>query len=63
MDEEIYKEVYFHQYCKKCKHFKVLDADEPCDECLSEPLNLYSHKPTKWEEDKQKTKKEANTPA
>lgn len=50
MDEEIYKEVYFDQYCKTCKHKDVKDVDDPCDECLSNPINLYSHKPVKWEE-------------
>lgn len=49
MDED-YKEVYFHEYCKDCKHEKVKNTDEPCDECLGSPLNLYSHKPIKWEE-------------
>lgn len=44
-----YKEVYFHEYCETCKHKKVANTDDPCDECLSEPINLYSHKPVKWE--------------
>lgn len=50
MDSE-YKEVYFDKYCSTCKHKPVKDDEEPCDECLSEPINLYSHKPIKWEED------------
>ena len=50
MDEELYKEVYFHEYCKKCKHVQVKDTDEPCNECLENPTNLYSHKPVNWEE-------------
>lgn len=44
------KEVYFDQYCKTCKHEKVLEVDTPCDECLSNPVNQYSHKPVKYEE-------------
>lgn len=44
-----YKEVYFDQYCKTCKHCDVKNVDEPCDSCLSEPTNLYSHKPVNWE--------------
>lgn len=53
MDEQ-YKEVYFHEYCVKCKHEKVENVDEPCNECLDNPINLYSHKPVKFEEkDKQ----------
>ena len=44
------KEVYFNQYCKLCKHEKESDAEEPCNECLDNPINLYSHKPVKFEE-------------
>ena len=44
-----YKEVYFHEYCEKCKYWKLKDNEYPCDECLDEPINLYSHKPVRWE--------------
>lgn len=47
---ENYKEVYFDQYCKTCKYKDTKETDDPCDECLYEPMNLYSHKPVKWEE-------------
>lgn len=46
------KEVYFGEYCKTCKHFDKNDNQEPCDQCLEEPMNLHSHKPIKWEEKK-----------
>lgn len=49
MDHQVYKEVYFHEYCKTCKHRKVANTEVPCDECLSEPLNWNSHKPVKYE--------------
>ena len=49
MNREGYKEVYFDQYCKTCKHEKVEDVKDPCNECLGEPTNVYSHKPVKWE--------------
>lgn len=48
--EETYKEVYFDQYCKICKFEKNKETDEPCDECLNEPVNVYSHKPVCWKE-------------
>ena len=48
MDDQ-YKEVYFGQYCKTCKHIELEENKEPCDECLSEPINLYTHRPVKWE--------------
>lgn len=47
-----YKEVYFDQYCKTCKHKDVKDTKDPCNECLDEPVNLHSHKPVKYEEAK-----------
>ena len=49
MEDNAYKEVYFHKYCKTCKYSKNKDTDEPCDDCLSETVNLYSHKPVYWE--------------
>lgn len=54
MNPYMYKEVYFGDYCKSCKHYKLKEDEDPCDECLSAPVNLYSHRPTKWE---QSTKK------
>ena len=45
------KEVYFDQYCEKCKN-RDLEADkEPCSEGWSEPVNQYSHKPGELEEE------------
>lgn len=44
------KEVYFGEYCKKCKHNALKEEEEPCDECLRYPVNQYSHKPVKYEE-------------
>lgn len=48
--EDLYKAAYFDKYCQTCKFFDLKQTDDPCDECLSEPVNLYSHKPVKWEE-------------
>lgn len=50
MPDNEYKEVYFHEYCKKCKHYTNNVMKEPCWECMDEPINLYSHKPVKFEE-------------
>lgn len=47
--EDTYKEVYFGLFCKSCKHFEVAEDEDPCDECLHNPVNLYSHKPVKFE--------------
>jgi hypothetical protein len=48
---EGYKEVYFHEYCKTCVNGDCSNSDEPCNECLDNPINLYSHKPVKYEYD------------
>lgn len=48
--EDNYKEVYFDQYCKTCKYENLPETDDPCDECLQETVNVYSHKPVKWKE-------------
>mgnify|MGYP003533536797 CR=1 FL=1 len=47
MDEQM-KEVYFDEYCRSCEHFSVKEYEDPCDECLSNPSNVYSHKPVKY---------------
>ena len=47
---EGYKEVHFNEYCKTCKHDKLDEKFEPCNEGLSEPANLGSHVPVNWEE-------------
>ncbi len=43
------REVYFHEYCGKCKYYGVPEELDPCHDCLNEPANLYSHKPVKYE--------------
>lgn len=52
MDYQAYKEVYFHEYCKKCRYEKTEQHEEPCNECLLEPLNWNTHRPVKYEEKK-----------
>ena len=48
--EDIYKEVYFDEYCKTCRYKDVKEEEEPCWSCLKEPANLYSHKPVNYKE-------------
>ena len=45
-----YKEVYFNEYCSKCKYKDTLESDDPCDECLTNPSNIDSHKPINFKE-------------
>lgn len=44
------KEVYFSEYCHKCKYSDVHGFDEPCNTCLEHPSNENSHKPVNWKE-------------
>lgn len=47
--DDAYKEVYFGEYCKSCKWVNKLEHEEPCNECLGNPVNLHSHKPVCYE--------------
>lgn len=42
------KEVYFHKYCSSCRYKKTPEDEEPCCDCLDEPVNEFSHKPMYW---------------
>ena len=44
------KFVYFEQYCSKCKYSTTDDVEDPCDECLMNPININSHVPVNFEE-------------
>lgn len=48
--QENWKEVYFNQYCPRCECFDCNDYEDLCNECLNNPMNLYSHKPVNWKE-------------
>lgn len=45
-----HREVNFYKYCPLCKYSELNSTDEPCDECLGYPENMYSEKPVKYEE-------------
>lgn len=34
-----------YAYCLQCKHVKVVDTEDPCNECLTTPVNINSRKP------------------
>lgn len=42
------KEVYFDNFCAQCVHKDNEENEPPCDECLAEPVNEYSHTPVKF---------------
>lgn len=49
-EDDQYFEVYFDQYCNKCKYKNCTKYEDPCEECLDNPVNLNSHKPINFEE-------------
>ena len=51
------KEVYFNEYCDSCKHNGLPDTEDPCNWCLTNTTNLYSHKPVNYEEGDKKCQK------
>ena len=44
------KEVLFYVYCKKCKYASKSESEDPCWDCLNQPVNTDSHKPEYFEE-------------
>lgn len=50
MNDDVYKEVHFDQYCKTCKYKDLKENESPCYECLEDPVNVYSHKPICYKE-------------
>lgn len=43
-------EVDFKKYCKLCKHEDKSDFEDPCNDCLDEPVNDESRKPLYFKE-------------
>ena len=60
MEESDYLFVDFEKYCETCTHKDVKETEDPCNECLENPMNLYSYKPVKWEEKKNNKKEKKN---
>lgn len=44
------KEVYFNYFCQRCVNAPRKETEEPCNECLSYPWNMDSHKPVNFKE-------------
>lgn len=40
-----FKEVYFSEYCSKCRFKNIKENREPCDGCLEEGARIDSHRP------------------
>ena len=44
------KIVSFEQFCKLCKYIDIAETEDPCNECLTTPANIDSHKPINFKE-------------
>jgi hypothetical protein len=44
------KIVEFNGWCQKCKYWEKSEAEDPCFECLENPVNVDSRRPVKYEE-------------
>ena len=44
------KIVSFGLYCQLCKNKLLTDTEDPCNDCLTRPVNIDSHKPINFEE-------------
>lgn len=51
--EDIYKEVDFAKHCKTCEYSELEEKFDPCNDCLTEGMNLNSEKPVYWKEKKE----------
>lgn len=50
MDGNDLKMVDFHKYCEKCEYKNLPENEDPCYQCLADPVNVASHKPTHFKE-------------
>ena len=58
MNNDGMKMVDFDEFCRDCKFYSYSEDEEPCCNCLEEPMNLYSRKPVKFKEVSQNAKRE-----
>lgn len=56
------KFVEFDKYCDTCKYkeCKDIEGEEPCNECLDNPINDYSKKPINYVKSEKSGGKEKN---
>lgn len=47
MDDD-YTGYDFNDFCKICMYSDLLECEEPCCDCLENPIDLYSRTPTEY---------------
>ncbi len=50
MNNDGEKIVKFDTYCKFCRYYEKKESCDQCHDCLQHPVNLYSHRPVRFEE-------------
>ena len=48
-----FKMAFFDQYCDKCEHCAKAEYEDPCNECLMEPMNIDSNAPVKFKREEE----------
>ena len=56
MNEETHEKFVNFAYCQICKSANLTEKDEPCNSCLTNPVNFESSKPVKYEQDNEAVK-------
>ena len=50
MNENGEKLVSFCEYCRNCVYAQTEPSEDPCCECVSHPVNLFSERPVFFKE-------------
>lgn len=58
MDQDNLKIISFDKYCRACKYYDKDENENPCEQCLDEPVRLYSEKPFYYSKKEEKQKEE-----
>lgn len=49
--------VQFDEYCNKCEYYARSESEDPCWECLDNPINEDSRRPINYKEKKSKRRR------
>lgn len=55
--EYIDKIVDFKKYCETCEYKDTKEVEDPCNECLDNPVNAHTTKPVNYKKKEVKEKK------
>lgn len=44
------KQVWFDKYCSTCQNAALDESKDPCNECLTYPVNTNTHVPVLYKE-------------